>query len=177
MSLNKYISDMLELDEEILMVITGLLILYFKYNDYGHSLLLNIIIISFILSIFDIYLKKIVAKFTDDSFNGFILNNIITILIINLLFYIIAGYNEKLTLLNFISLTFGYLFYEFIVFKLYDYNNMCNGNFRHITKTVMKLACVHILSAFINGDPYDYKWFNYSFSQIINFGLFNQILE
>ena len=108
----------------------------------------------------------------------FVINNVITIVIIDLLINVINNglySNDQLCPFYYFNLAFACFFYETIVYKLFNYNELCNERLRSITKTIMRLATIHILSNFLNGKPYDSKWFDFSFGQIFNFSFFNTV--
>jgi hypothetical protein len=164
---------LLNIDEELLILILGFIIYNFHVLIGHKSLLLNIVITSFVLAIFDVVLKKILLFNVDNDYYKFVINNVITIVTIDFLIYIINGSFKTKTIWNYINLAFACLFYESIIFKLYNYNNLCNQKLRAMTKTVMRLATIHIFANFLDDKPYDKEWFNFSFGQIFNFSLFN----
>jgi len=173
MKKSNIISFMLDIDEELLIILLGFFIYNFHYLLGKKSIIINIIITSFVLAIFDIFLKKIFLFNVENNYYKFVINNVITIVIIDLLIYFINGDFKNKTFTNYLNLAFGCLFYETIVFKLYNYNNLCNQRLRTMSKTIMRLATIHILSNFLDQKPYDDEWFNFSFGQIFNFSLFN----
>ena len=64
-----------------------------------------------------------------------------------------------------------------IIFKLYNYNNLCNNKLRVMTKTIMRLATIHILSNYLNDADFDKKWFDFALAQMTNYSLFNAVFE
>lgn len=46
-----------------------------------------------------------------------------------------------------------------------------------MTKTIMRLATISILSTFLDNANYDSEWFDLEFSKLFNFLLFNCIFE
>ena len=46
-----------------------------------------------------------------------------------------------------------------------------------MTKVIMRLATIHVLSNFLNGSDYDKTWFDFSFAQIFNFALFDAVFS
>jgi hypothetical protein len=147
---------------------------YFKIEN---NLLTNIIITALCIAFFDAFLKKILLFNKTDNYYIFIINNVITIICINLLFFIIKQDTKNLNILNFGNMIFACFFYEFIVFKLYNYNKLHNDKLRKITKTILRLATIHILTTYLNGGAFDKKWFDYSIGQITNLSIFNSIFE
>ena len=141
--IKEIIADVTGLSPDALLISLGIC-LYFLYDHLG--IVRNIIITSFVLAIFDIYLKNIILLGLKDDYHVFIVNNTITIITIDIL---ITAVNNKdsphFTFSNYINIAFACLFYETIVFKLYNYNKLCNKRLRTITKTIMRLATVHIL--------------------------------
>jgi hypothetical protein len=84
---------------------------------------------------------------------------------------------EKITFERFSYLAFACFFYELIVFKLYNYNNLCNQKLRTMTKTIMRLATVYILSNYLIDGKFDKDWFDISTAGLLNFSLYNLIFE
>lgn len=179
-TLNGTIEEITGLNSEIIVVILGLLLYYFNYLSEEKFLITNIIITSFVLAVFDLFLKKLILFNVSNDYYKFVINNVITIVVIDLLINIITDglyHNDKLIFVNYFNLAFACLFYETIVYKLFNYNSLCNQRLRSITKTIMRLTTIHILSNFLNGMPYDSKWFNFSFGQIFNFSFFNTVFS
>lgn len=171
----KEIQKLINIDVNVIIAILGVLILVFK--NYDVYILTNVLITAFVLAVFDVYLKNILLFNEKDEYYIFIVNNIITILIVNLFVYLIKGMYEKITFERFFYLAFACFFYELIVFKLYNYNNLCNSKLRTMSKTVMRLATVYILSTYLLGEEFDKEWFNISMGALLNFTLYNVIFE
>jgi len=160
---------------ESLIILLGFSIYYF-YNHHG--VIKQLLITSFVLAIFDMYLKNILLLQFDDDYHIFIINNTITLLTIDILTTVIHDKDTpSFTLSNYLNIAFACLFYETIVYKLYNYNSFCNKRLRSITKTVMRLATVHILSNYLDEGNFDEKWFNFSFAQIFSFTLYNTLFQ
>ena len=178
-SLHNQLSDIIGINNEILLVGLSLLFYYFNYYLYENKFLItSIITTTFILAIYDVFLKKILLFSVNNDYYKFIINNVITIVVIDFLINIIKdNTNPKLNFINYFNLAFSCLFYETIIFKLYNYNGLCNGRLRSVTKTIMRLATIHILSNFLNGNDYDKSWFDFSFGQIFNFALFDTVFN
>jgi hypothetical protein len=132
----------------------------------------NIVATCFALAIFDVVLKNILLLDNKDNYHSFIINNIITFITIYMLIFIIKKNYSDFKLAFFFNLAFACLFYETIIFKLYNYNNFHNKRLRTFTKLIIRLATIHIITNFLNNKEYDDEWFNLSFSQIIQFSLF-----
>jgi hypothetical protein len=132
----------------------------------------NIVATCFVLAIFDVVFKKILLLDNKNNYYCFIINNIITIISIYMLTFIIKKNYDNFNLVFFFNLAFACLFYETIIFKLYNYNNFYNKRLRTFTKLIIRLATIHIIMNFLNNKEYDEEWFNLSFSQIIQFSLF-----
>lgn len=178
LSLNNAVEKITGVTPDILIIVLGMLLYYFNYLSEKKFLITNIIITSFVLAVFDLFLKKLLLFNVSNDYYRFIVNNIITIVVIDLLINIISNglyHNEKLTFVNYFNLAFACFFYETIVFKLFNYNNMCTQRLRTVTKTIMRLATIHILSNFLNGNSYNESWFDFSFGQIFNFCFFNTV--
>ena len=173
MTSKNIMASLLNINEELLIIILGFFLYNFHYLLERKSIFINIVITSFILAIFDVFLKKILLFNIDNNYYKFVINNVITIVVIDFLIYFIHGNLKDKSYWNYLNLAFGCLFYETIVFKLYNYNNLCNQRLRTITKTIMRLATIHIFSNFLDQKPYGEEWFNFSFGQMFNFSLFN----
>jgi hypothetical protein len=180
--MNNQFNEMLEkftgINSEIYVLILGILLYYFNYLSEQKFLITNIIITSFVLAIFDLFLKKILLFNVSNDYYKFVVNNVITIVVIDLLINIITNglyHNDKLCFITYFNLAFACYFYETIVYKLFNYNGLCNQRLRSVTKTIMRLVTIHILSNFLNGKAYDSKWFDFSFGQIFNFSFFNTV--
>lgn len=173
MKSNNILANLLDINEELLILIAGFFLYNFHFLLEHQSLLINIIITSFVLAIFDVFLKKVLLFNVNNNYYKFVINNVITIVVIDFLIYFIRGSLHTKSYWNYLNLALGCLFYEMIVFKLYNYNNLCNQRLRTITKTIMRLVTIHIFSNFLDQKPYDEEWFNFSFGQIFNFSLFN----
>jgi len=177
-SLNNIFSSLIGINSEFLLLILGLGLYYFHYLSEQQFLITNIIITSFVLATYDIFLKNILLFSITDDYYKLIINNIITIVIIDFLInYIKNNSNSKFNFEYYFNLAFACLFYETIIFKLYNYNGFCNKRLRSITKTILRLATIHILSNFLNGCDYDKSWFDFSFSQLFNFALFDTVFS
>lgn len=165
----------IDVNEQFVVIVLGIILylfnVYYKKNAF---MITNILITTFVISLYDVYIKKIILFNICDNYHKLIVNNIITIIIINFLTRIIRDYSDdKLNIIYYFNLAFACFFYETIVFKLYDYNNICSKRLRNVTKTIMRLATIHILSSFLNDSDFDKDWFDFSFSQLANFSLFN----
>jgi hypothetical protein len=174
MKINELMENITQIEQKYLIFI--LPIILFIIKKYSKTNLISQILITCIaLSIFDIYLKKIILINNTDEYYIFIINNIISVVIINFLIYLI---DYSLDYNNFISLfyiAFACLFYELIVFKLYNHNNLCNQKLRNMTKTIIRLTTINIIYRFLQKEPYDKYWFDRSISQLCNILLFSII--
>jgi len=175
MTINNTLSNIMGLDSEIFVIISGGLLYYFQYLCNQKSVLINIITTAFVLGIFDIFIKKLFLTNIHNEYYQIVINNILTIVIIDFLYYLIRNEKEVKNINNYFNLAFACFFYETIVFKMYNYNNLCNTKLRSITKTIMRLATIHILSNYLNGKAYDNIWFNFSFAQLFNMSLFDTV--
>ena len=169
--------DLVKIDQEFMLLILGFLLYNFHYLSNNESIIINIIITSFVLAIFDVFLKKILLLNVDNDYYKFVINNVVTIIVIDYLIYFIKGQSKDKSYMNYFTLAFACFFYETIVFKLYNYNNLCNERLRTMTKTIMRLATIHILSNFLDQSSFDKAWFNFSFGQIFNFSFFNIVFD
>ena len=177
-SLNKIFGDIIGVNPEILLVILGISMYYLHYLSEEKFLITNIIITSFVLACYDLFLKKILLFAVIDDYYKLIINNIITIVVIDFLINFIKDTSSpKLNFVYYFNLAFACLFYETIIFKLYNYNGLCNKRLRDMTKVIMRLATIHVLSNFLNGGEYDKNWFDFSFAQIFNFALFDAVFS
>ena len=177
-SLNNIFYDMIGINPEYILVILGLSLYCFHYLSDQKFIITNIIIISFVLACYDLFLKKILLFSITDDYYKLIVNNMITIIVVDFLINFIKDTSHpNLNFVYYFNLAFACLFYEMIIFKLYNYNGLCNKRLRSMTKTIMRLATIHILSNFLNGSDYDKSWFDFSFGQIFNFTLFDTIFS
>lgn len=175
MHLNNVISKITNIKEKYLIVI--LIIIFVILNKYSkiNGIFKQIIVVTIVLSIFDVFLKKIILFQNTNEYYIFVINNIISIVVINLLIYFINQNINQDTFTSLLYIAFSCLFYELIVFKLFNYNNLCNEKLRNITKIIMRLSTINILYRFLEQKPYDQYWFNKSFSQLSNFLLFGLV--
>jgi hypothetical protein len=169
--------DVNKLDNKVYIVLLGIILYFLNIYKWQDGLLINILVTTFCLALFDVFLKNILLFNITDNYYIFIVNNIITILTINIMFYIFKQKYDKISFTNLINIAFSCLFYETIIFKLYNYNNLCNNKLRVMTKTIMRLATVHILSNYLNDSDFDKKWFDFALAQITNYSLFNAVFE
>jgi hypothetical protein len=177
-SLNNVVGTLIGINPEFLLIILGIALYYFHYLSEQEFLITNIIITSFVLATYDIFLKKILLFSVTNDYYKLVINNMVTIVIIDFLInYIKDNTQSKLNFIYYFNLAFSCLFYETIIFKLYNYNGLCNERLRSITKTILRLATIHILSNFLNGNDYDKSWFDFSFGQLFNFALFDTVFS
>jgi len=177
-SLNNIVGNIIGISPEILIIILGIAMYYFHYLSNQKFLITNIIITSFVLACYDLFLKKILLFQVIDDYYKLVINNIITIVVIDFLITFIKDTsNPNLNFVYYFNIAFACLFYETIVFKLYNYNGLCNKRLRDMTKVIMRLATIHILSNFLNGGEYDKTWFDFSFAQVFNFALFDTVFS
>ena len=177
-SINNLISKITNINPEILLVIFGVLLYYLHFLSEQKFLVTNIIITSFVLATYDLFLKKTLLFSIVDDYYKLIANNIITIVVIDFLINFIKDTNnQNLNFIYYFNLAFACLFYETIIFKLYNYNGLCNKRLRDMTKVILRLATIHILSNFLNGNDYDKSWFDFSLAQIFNFALFDSVFS
>ncbi len=174
--MNNLFAELSGSSPEFMFLIITFFFFYFRLNN-TKSLISNIIIVSFALAFFDFFLKKIILVSVDNDYYKFIINNVITIVMINILITLFKGDYSNFNLSIFFNLTVACLFYETIVFKLYNYNNLCNTRLRSMTKTIMRLTTIHILTNLLNNKPYDSEWFNNSIAQITNFAIFDVVFS
>lgn len=157
--------------EKFLLVGISMFIIMRDY--YGFNIQLNNIVATcIVLALFDTVLKKILLLNVKNNYYNFIINNIITIVVIYMLTFIIKNNYSNFKFMYFFNLAFACLFYETIIFKIYNYNNFYNKRLRTFTKLIIRLATIHIMMNFLNNGEYDDNWFSLSFTQIIEFGLF-----
>ena len=177
MSFNKLLSNITSLDQKYIIVILSILLYYINFYTSNTFLFTNIIITTLALAIFDVFLKKYLLFNVNNEYYAFILNNVITIVTINIMVSILKNDYKKINISSISYIAFSCLFYELVVFKLYNYNNLCNTRLRNSTKTIMRLATIHILSNFLSGRPFDKEWFDNSFAQLFNFAMFNIVFD
>lgn len=176
--INDIIGNFFGLQPEYLIVILGIALYYLHFLSEQKFLITNIIITSFVLACYDLFLKKILLFAVVDDYYKLIINNIITIVVIDFLINFIKDMsNPKINFMYYFNLAFSCLFYETIIFKLYNYNGLCNKRLRNMTKVIIRLATIHILSNFLNDGEYNKTWFDFSFAQIFNFALFDAVFS
>jgi FlaA1/EpsC-like NDP-sugar epimerase len=177
-TLNNYVCNIMGISPEIMLVVLGFLLYYFHFFSEKYFIITSIIITSFVLAIYDVVLKNILLFRVDNEYYKFVLNNVITIVVIDFLIKFITDMSHpNLNAVYYFNLAFACIFYETIIFKLYNYNNLCNKRLRSVTKTILRLATIHILSNFLNGKDYGETWFDFSFGQIFNFALFDTVFS
>lgn len=128
----------------------------------------NIFVILFVLIIFDIFIKDNIKINIENKYHKLIINNTIVLLTIDLLYLILKGDYKVIQFNYFASIAFSNIFYETVIFKLNNYNNLCTSRLRTVSKITARMATIHILSNFLNNKPYDLEWFNFSFPQLFN---------
>ena len=165
--LNNVVEKIVPFDRNILLLIVGSILLYSSYNSID-NLMNNIFILLFVLIIFDIFIRDNIRINLENKYHKLIFNNTIIILTIDLLFLIFKGDYKSIQFNYFASIAFSNIFYETVIFKLNNYNNLCTSRLRTISKITSRMATIHILSNFINNKPYDLDWFNFSFPQLFN---------
>ena len=177
MSFHVIIENITSLDQKYIIVILSILLYYINFYTSNTFLFTNIIITTLVLAIFDVFLKNYLLFNVNNEYYTFVINNVITIITINIMVSILKNDYEKINISDISYIAFSCLFYELIVFKLYNYNNLCNQRLRNSTKTIMRLATVHILSNFLSQHPFDKSWFDNSFAQLFNFSMFNVVFD
>jgi len=170
-SINDIIHNILNTNNEIFILIGAFILYLYEHDKNNTGLFINLVTLCFVIALFDVILKKIILFDVKGDYYKFIANSVITIITINLLFYIINNSTDKITFQNLFNTIIAILFYEVIIFKLFNYNNILDCKLRNITKIIMRLATVHILTNYLNDKPYDQEWFNFAFAQIFNFSL------
>ena len=172
--LHDEINNLIGLSPEYVLIILGIILFFLHYVFEQKSLLTTIIISSFVLAVYDVVIKKILFFSVKNEYYKLIINNVVTIIIIDFLTLLIKDFSHpNLNMIFYFNLAFACVFYETIIFKLYNYNGLGNNKLRSITKTILRLSTIHILSNFLNGKEYDKEWFDFSIGQIFNFALFN----
>jgi len=165
--LNDVVEKIVPLDRNILLLILAAILLYSSYNSID-NLMINIFIIIFVLIIFDIFIKKNIRIDMPNKYHKLIINNTIVILTIDFLFLLFKGEINSINFNYFSSIAFSNIFYETVIFKLNNYNNLCTSRLRILSKITSRFATIHILSNLLNNKPYDLNWFNFSIPQLFN---------
>ena len=165
--LNNVVEKIVPFDRNILLLVVGTILLYSSYNSLN-NLTINIFILLFVLIIFDIFIKDNIKINLDNKYHKLILNNTIIILTIDFLFLIFKGDYKLIQFNYFTSIALSNIFYETVIFKLNNYNNLCTSRLRTLSKITARMATIHILSNFISNKPYDINWFDFSFPQLFN---------
>ena len=173
MNLSNIIEEITNIKQQnIIFILIIILIIINKYSVID-GLFKQIIIVTIVLAIFDVFLKKNLLFENSDEYYIFIINNIISMVLINFLIFFINNNLQKDTFITLFYIAFACLFYELIVFKLLNYNNLSNTKLRDMTKIIMRLSTINILYRYLEQKPYNKYWFNKSFSQLCNFLLFS----
>lgn len=165
--LNNVVEKIVPFDQNILLLIFGSILLYSSYNSID-NLMINIFIILFVLIIFDIFIRENIRINMDNKYHKLIINNTLVILTIDFLFLLFKGEYKLLRLDYFASIAFSNIFYETVIYKLNNYNNLCTSRLRTVSKLTTRLATIHILSNFLCNKSYDKDWFNFSVPQLLN---------
>ena len=165
--LNNIVEKIVPFDRNIILLIIGAILLYSSYNSIN-NLMYNIFVILFVLIIFDIFIKDNIKINIENKYHKLIINNTIVLLTIDLLYLILKGDYKVIQFNYFASIAFSNIFYETVIFKLNNYNNLCTSRLRTVSKITARMATIHILSNFLNNKPYDLEWFNFSFPQLFN---------
>ncbi len=165
--LNNVVEKIVPFDRNILLLVVGTILIYSSYNSLS-NLTVNIFVLLFVLIIFDIFIKDNIKINLDNKYHKLILNNTIIILTIDFLFLIFKGDYKSIQFNYFASIAFSNIFYETVIYKLNNYNNLCTSRLRTVSKITARMATIHILSNFISNKSYDLDWFNFSFPQLFN---------
>ena len=94
--LNHELMDILGIEYEYLLIILGLLFYYFNILSTNTYFITNIILVSFSIALYDVFLKKILLLNVNNDYYKFIINNVITIVTIDLLINLIKDNHIKL---------------------------------------------------------------------------------
>lgn len=174
MSLNHKISNITGINIEFLLIISGVSLYWFHFLSEQQFMVTSIILTCFVLALYDVILKQILLFDPIDDYYKLIINNAITIITIDFLInFIKNSSNPKLNFIHYFNLGISCVFYDTIIFKLYNYNSMCSDRLRSISKTIVRLSTIHILSNFLDSNLYDKDWFDLAFGQMFNFALFD----
>ena len=166
------LQDLSGINKKNLLILTGIIYVYFNYLNQRKSIIINIFITCFVLIIFDLFIKDNIKVNITDNYYNLIINNTIVILVIDLIFFIFRSNYDYMNFPYFFNVAFASIFYETIIYKLYNYNSLCNSRLRAISKITLRLGTIHILSNFLSNKEFDETWFNFSFAQLFNIILF-----
>ena len=166
------IQEISGLNKNYLFILTGIILFYFNYINPQKNIIINIFITCFVLVIFDIFIKDNIKINIDDNYYKLIINNTIVILVIDLLFFVFRSNFDYMNFTYFFNVAISSIFYETIIFKLYNYNSLCNSRLRSASKITMRLGTIHVLSNFLSNKAFDQNWFNFVFPQLFNIILF-----
>lgn len=176
-SLNMYIRDIIGISGEMLLILGGIALYYFHFLNNHNSVFTSIVITSFVVAVYDVFLKSILLFPKIDDYYKLVINNAITIVIIDFLITSIRNKGIQNGFVHYFNLGFSCMFYDMIVYKIYNHNQLCNSRLRTTMKTIMRLGTIHILSNFLNGSEYGEQWFSFSFGQLVNFALFDAVFN
>lgn len=166
------IQEISGLNKNYLFILTGVVLFYFNYINPQKNIIINIFITCFVLVIFDLFIKDNIKINIDDNYYKLIINNTIVILVIDLLFFVFRSNSDYMNFTYFFNVAISSIFYETIIFKLYNYNGLCNSRLRTASKITMRLGTIHVLSNFLSNKAFDQNWFNFVFPQLFNILLF-----
>ena len=165
--LNNVVEKIVPFDRNILLLAVGAILLYSSYNSLD-NLMINIFVLLFVLIIFDVFIKDNIRINLGNKYHKLILNNTLVIIIIDFLFLIFKGDYKSIQFSYFASIAFSNIFYETVIYKLNNYNNLCTSRLRTLSKITARMSTIHVLSNLINNKPYDKNWFDFSFPQLFN---------
>jgi hypothetical protein len=175
--LSDIIQDISGINKNNLLILTGIIFFYFNFFNSQKNIVINIFITCFALIVFDLFIKDAIKINITDNYYNLIINNTIVILVIDLLFFIFRKNYDYMNFNYFFNVAFASVFYETIIYKLYNYNSLCNSRLRTISKITMRLGTIHILSNFLSNKAFDIAWFNFAFPQLFNIILFEIIFN
>ena len=161
-NLSNIIQEISSLNNYSLLILAGIILFYFNFINPQKNIVVNIFITCFILIIFDLFIKDNVKVNINDNYYNLIINN--------------TNF-DYMNFTYFFNVAISSIFYETIIFKLYNYNGLCNSRLRSISKLTMRLGTIHVLSNFLSNKAFDQTWFNFVFPQLFNIILFETLFN
>jgi len=173
--LNRIIKDILNMPDELIILSLSILVILFKVYCPPNIILYNILLLTLAISVFEVFIKKFVLFKVKNEFHKFVMNNVISIVIINFIMYMFNNDLNKNNIINLLYIAISCLFYELIIYKLHSYNDYCNSRLRSLAKTTMRLTTIHIMTTYLQNGNFDELWYIESVSQLASILLMNTI--
>ena len=90
MGLHIILEKITKLEQKYIIIILSLLLYYINFYTSNTFIFTNIIITTLVLAIFDVFLKKYLLLNVKNEYYAFVINNVITIVVINIMIAILT---------------------------------------------------------------------------------------